>query len=67
MKLSAVTCPQRKVRSAPLVADHDELFREFFEGSEGREVSTTMAFVGMLRKMLKDPRNRQTRRSHRSR
>jgi pyruvate dehydrogenase E1 component len=46
--------PQRKVRSAPLVADHDELFREFFEGSEGREVSTTMAFVGMLRKMLKD-------------
>jgi len=46
--------PQRKVRSAPLVADHDELFREFFDGSEGREVSTTMAFVGMLRKMLKD-------------
>ncbi len=46
--------PQRKVRSAPLVADQDELFREFFEGSEGREVSTTMAFVGMLRKMLKD-------------
>src|SRR5499427_7674428 len=47
--------PQRKVRSKPLVADHDELFKEFFEGSEGREVSTTMAFVGMLRKMLKDP------------
>src|SRR5690349_13748824 len=47
--------PQRKVRSKPLVADHDELFREFLEGSEGREVSTTMAFVGMLRKMLKDP------------
>jgi len=46
--------PQRKVRSAPLVADQDELFKEFFEGSEGREVSTTMAFVGMLRKMLKD-------------
>jgi len=46
--------PQRKVRSAPLVADHDDLFKEFFEGSEGREVSTTMAFVGMLRKMLKD-------------
>jgi pyruvate dehydrogenase E1 component len=46
--------PQRKVRSKPLAADHDELFKEFFEGSEGREVSTTMAFVGMLRKMLKD-------------
>ncbi|MGB6959589.1 MAG: pyruvate dehydrogenase (acetyl-transferring), homodimeric type [Candidatus Acidiferrum sp.] len=47
--------PKRSVRSKPLVADHDELFKEFFEGSDGREVSTTMAFVGMLRKMLKDP------------
>jgi pyruvate dehydrogenase E1 component len=47
--------PQRKVRSKPLVADHDELFREFHDGSDGREVSTTMAFVAMLRKMLKDP------------
>jgi pyruvate dehydrogenase E1 component len=46
--------PSRKVRSAPLHADHDELFKEFFEGSDGRDVSTTMAFVGMLRKMLKD-------------
>jgi pyruvate dehydrogenase E1 component len=46
--------PQRRVRSKPLAADHDELFKEFMEGSEGREVSTTMAFVGMLRKMLKD-------------
>src|SRR5271156_709684 len=47
--------PKRSVRSKPLAADHDELFREFFDGSDGREVSTTMAFVGMLRKMLKDP------------
>ncbi len=47
--------PHRKVRSKPLVADHDELFREFHDGSDGREVSTTMAFVAMLRKMLKDP------------
>jgi pyruvate dehydrogenase E1 component len=47
--------PTRKVRSAPLKAEHDELFKEFFEGSDGRDVSTTMAFVGMLRKMLKDP------------
>src|ERR1700734_3079586 len=47
--------PNRSVRSKPLVADHDELFKEFFDGSDGREVSTTMAFVGMLRKMLKDP------------
>jgi pyruvate dehydrogenase E1 component len=46
--------PARSTRSKPLAADHDELFKEFHEGSEGREVSTTMAFVGMLRKMLKD-------------
>jgi len=47
--------PQRKVRSIALSGGHRELFKEFLEGSEGREVSTTMAFVAMLRKMLKDP------------
>src|SRR5258708_5277307 len=47
--------PSRKVRSKPLVADHDALFREFLTGSDRREVSTTMAFVGMLRQMLRDP------------
>ena len=47
--------PQRKVRSKPLAGDRSELFEEFLSGSEGREVSTTMAFVGMLRKMLRDP------------
>src|SRR5208282_5206061 len=47
--------PKRSVRSKPLAADHEELFREFHEGSDGREVSTTMAFVAILRKMLKDP------------
>jgi len=46
--------PKRSARSKPIIAAHDELFKEFLEGSEGREVSTTMAFVGMLRKMLKD-------------
>src|SRR5690242_7390317 len=47
--------PQRKVRSKALVGQRSELFEEFLTGSEGREVSTTMAFVGMLRKMLRDP------------
>ncbi len=46
--------PSRKVRSKPIVAEHDALFREFLAGSE-REVSTTMAFVGMLRQMMRDP------------
>ena len=47
--------PQRKVRSQPLLPTGEQLFDEFFTGSEGREVSTTMAFVSMLRKMLRDP------------
>jgi pyruvate dehydrogenase E1 component len=47
--------PQRKVRSKPLELQDKSLFDEFHTGSEGREVSTTMAFVGMLRKMLRDP------------
>jgi len=47
--------PKRSTRSKPLLADHDDLFKEFTEGSDEREVSTTMAFVAMLRKMLKDP------------
>ena len=47
--------PRRSVRSEPLVGNRGELFEEFLTGSEGREVSTTMAFVGMLRKMLRDP------------
>jgi len=47
--------PTRAVRSKPITTDNEELFKEFYDGSEGREVSTTMAFVGMLRKVLKDP------------
>ena len=47
--------PHRAVLAPPVKAELGELFKEFEAGSEGREVSTTMAFVGMLRKMLKDP------------
>jgi pyruvate dehydrogenase E1 component len=47
--------PERRVRSKPLAPHEESLFTEFLTGSEGREVSTTMAFVGMLRKMLRDP------------
>jgi len=46
--------PTRSVRSSPLLADHDELFKEFHAGSDGREVSTTMAFVRILGVLLKD-------------
>jgi pyruvate dehydrogenase E1 component len=47
--------PSRSTRAKALVADNAELFKEFENGSDGREVSTTMAFVGILKKMLKDP------------
>ncbi len=46
--------PKRAVRAKPLSPKRGDLFDEFLTGSEGREVSTTMAFVGMLRKMLRD-------------
>jgi pyruvate dehydrogenase E1 component len=47
--------PQRRPQATPLRAELGELFHEFEAGSEGREVSTTMAFVSMLRKMMRDP------------
>jgi pyruvate dehydrogenase E1 component len=47
--------PARKVQVEPLKCDSlPELFSEFHKGSEGRKASTTMAFVRMLAKMLKD-------------
>lgn len=46
--------PVRVVDVEPLKTPPIELFAEFFEGTEGREVSTTMVFVRMLSKLLKD-------------
>jgi len=46
--------PERKVRAKPIKAEFGDLFEEFKKGDE-REVSTTMAFVAMLRKLLRDP------------
>src|SRR4030095_10578733 len=47
--------PSRKVQVEPLKTDSlAELFGEFQQGSEGRKASTTMAFVRMLAKMLRD-------------
>jgi len=46
--------PQRKVRSEPLPVPPAELFDEFREGSGKLEVSTTMAFVRVLSKLLQD-------------
>ncbi|HMP88875.1 MAG TPA: pyruvate dehydrogenase (acetyl-transferring), homodimeric type [Kiritimatiellia bacterium] len=45
----------RRIESAPKIELPDAtIFDEFYKGTEDREVSTTMAFVRMLTKMLKD-------------
>jgi pyruvate dehydrogenase E1 component len=46
--------PTRAVRCAPLKAPRRELFKDFFKGSGTDAVSTTMAFVLVLRKLLQD-------------
>jgi pyruvate dehydrogenase E1 component len=46
--------PTRKVRSKPLAAVPADLFEEFYKGTEGRKASTTMVFVRLLSKMLRD-------------
>jgi len=47
--------PRRTRRSTPIGAPGDDLFEEFFKGTEGRPVSSTMAFVRILGKLLRDP------------
>ncbi len=46
--------PSRQVTSKRLKAPKEDLFREFYAGSDGREVSTTMVFVRILTKLLRD-------------
>lgn len=46
--------PERHETSEPLPAPEETLFDEFYAGTEGREVSTTMAYVRILTKLLKD-------------
>ena len=47
--------PERKIRSKPIAQVSDAAFEEFHKGTEGREVSTTMVFVRLLGKLLRDP------------
>ncbi|MCP5463946.1 MAG: pyruvate dehydrogenase (acetyl-transferring), homodimeric type [Deltaproteobacteria bacterium] len=46
--------PERRVKVDPITAPGNDLFDEFLKGSDGREVSTTMAFVRVLAKLLRD-------------
>ncbi|HMC74461.1 MAG TPA: hypothetical protein VKG87_09170, partial [Terriglobales bacterium] len=47
--------PERKVRATPIKPVADSHFEEFFKGTDGREASTTMVFVRLLSKLLRDP------------
>jgi pyruvate dehydrogenase E1 component len=47
--------PERKVRSQPIKPVAESHFEEFYKGTDGREVSTTMVFVRLLAKLLRDP------------
>src|SRR2546430_886469 len=46
--------PSRKVRSEPLKSVSNDVFEEFYKGTEGRKASTTMVFVRLLSKLLRD-------------
>ncbi len=47
--------PRRQVISNPLSIPSKDLYEEFYEGTEDRAVSTTMAFVRLLSKLLRHP------------
>jgi pyruvate dehydrogenase E1 component len=47
--------PERKVRAKPITPVAEAHFEEFYKGTEGREASTTMVFVRLLGKLLRDP------------
>ena len=46
--------PARSVRVESLQAPIEPLFEEFYKGTEGRKASTTMVFVRILSKLLRD-------------
>ncbi len=48
--------PTRVVAVESLKAPGEELFEEFYGGTDGREASTTMVFVRILAKLLRDER-----------
>ena len=46
--------PKRQVKATPITANLGDTFEEFRTGTEGRAASTTMVFVRMLSKLLRD-------------
>ncbi|MBU1985246.1 pyruvate dehydrogenase (acetyl-transferring), homodimeric type, partial [bacterium] len=48
--------PRRMISCPSVSVQEPDLFDEFRTGTEGREVSTTMVFVRILSKLLRDPK-----------
>ena len=46
--------PARDASTRPIKTPPEEIFEEFYKGTEGAQVSSTMAFVKILAKLLKD-------------
>jgi pyruvate dehydrogenase E1 component len=46
--------PQRRHDITPIKTPDESLFEEFYKGTDGRPVSTTMVFVRILAKLLRD-------------
>lgn len=46
--------PSRRTDVRPIKTPPEAIFEEFYHGTEGREVSSTMVFVRILAKLLKD-------------
>jgi pyruvate dehydrogenase E1 component len=46
--------PERTVSTQPISVPAEDLFEEFYKGSEGHDIATTMVVVRLLSKLLKD-------------
>lgn len=46
--------PARKVSVRPIKTPPEDIFEEFYKGTEGKDASSTMVFVRILAKLLKD-------------
>jgi pyruvate dehydrogenase E1 component len=53
-KLLGGYVPVRKTSIRPLKTPPEDIFEEFYKGTEGKEASTTMVFVRLLAKLLRD-------------
>ncbi len=54
-KVLGGSLPERRVAPPKLKTPAESVFEEFYKGSEGREVSTTMALVRILSKLIREP------------